>query len=169
MVRTNFKNVLAAVRVIQTHFRGQQEMKHHRQKYLVLREAAITIQTALRGWAQRRRFVVIKLSTLLIQKRFRATIAAQKEKASYKLLRDSCLKIQTAFRGWKARELRKRVLAAITVQKYFRMHHCRAHYRKIREAVIKIQSLIRRKKEEDCYQQLKASVRQIQQRYRAKR
>ena len=154
---------------MQSNFRAQQEMKHHRQKYLALRKVSVTIQSAARGWAQRRRYLAVRRSALLIQRRYRATAAAEKQLATYTLLRQSCIKIQAFFRGWKAREFRKQILAAITMQKYFRSHLVRTRYQKIRSVVTRLQSFVRMKRASTRYEQLKRSVCLVQRRYIAKR
>lgn len=65
--RKQFLMYRKAAVVLQNHYRALLSVKHQRQFYLRIRSSIITIQAAVKGFIQKRRFQKIKNSTFKIQ------------------------------------------------------------------------------------------------------
>uniref|UniRef100_A0A8C2U6T5 Myosin VC n=1 Tax=Coturnix japonica TaxID=93934 RepID=A0A8C2U6T5_COTJA len=94
-----------------------------------LRHACIVIQTSVRGWLQRRRFLCMKQAAITIQQYFRGqqAITAQALKQTW-----AAIIIQKYCRGYLVRKLCQLIhVAAVTIQAYTRGFLARKKYRKV--------------------------------------
>uniref|UniRef100_A0A8C2U638 Myosin VC n=1 Tax=Coturnix japonica TaxID=93934 RepID=A0A8C2U638_COTJA len=134
-----------------------------------LRHACIVIQTSVRGWLQRRRFLCMKQAAITIQQYFRGqqAITAQALKQTW-----AAIIIQKYCRGYLVRKLCQLIhVAAVTIQAYTRGFLARKKYRKMLEehkAVI-LQKYARAWLARRRFQNIRRFVLNIQLSYRVQR
>ncbi|CAH0701318.1 unnamed protein product [Spodoptera exigua] len=141
-----------------------------REEYLTLKKCTILIQSVVRMYMLRKRFVAIKEATLCIQRFYRSYKLTITERQRYIMMRTSIIKLQSYVRGFverrrffrlrsaavaiqaayrlkKKRDFVKaqRLQAAICLQKHVRRHLVRSWYVKYIERVRFIQTLWRGK------------------------
>ncbi|NWX40003.1 ASPM protein, partial [Steatornis caripensis] len=134
-----YKRIVWATITIQTHLRALKLAKIDRQRYEILKSAALTIQSAFRRWRKYK-----------IQQKIKATLV-----------------LQTYFRKWQSSKLAKRKRAALVIQSWYRMHSVLKQYLRIKQSVIKIQAWYRGQLARHVYQEQRAKIVAIQQFYRA--
>uniref|UniRef100_A0A8C2U5N6 Myosin VC n=1 Tax=Coturnix japonica TaxID=93934 RepID=A0A8C2U5N6_COTJA len=131
-----------------------------------LRHACIVIQTSVRGWLQRRRFLCMKQAAITIQQYFRGQRAVR----YFWLI--SLLAVQKYCRGYLVRKLCQLIhVAAVTIQAYTRGFLARKKYRKMLEehkAVI-LQKYARAWLARRRFQNIRRFVLNIQLSYRVQR
>ncbi|KAJ4717840.1 Myosin [Melia azedarach] len=108
-----------------------------RREFIALRNAAITLQSYLRGEMARKLYEQLRreAGALKIQKNFRAYIA----RTSYLTVRSSAILLQTGLRAMVARDefrLRKQTKAATIIQAQWRCHQAYSYYKKLQRAII---------------------------------
>ncbi|XP_062067525.1 abnormal spindle-like microcephaly-associated protein [Lepus europaeus] len=138
--RKQFLMYRKAAVVLQNHHRALLSVKHQRQFYLRIRSSIITIQAAIKGFIQKRRFQKIKNSTI---------------------------KIQAMWRRYKARKYLREVKAVRRIQAWYRCQRARKEYLAVLEAVKIIQGYFHTKLERERFLNLRTSTVTIQRRWRA--
>ncbi|KAJ7986238.1 hypothetical protein DPEC_G00337880 [Dallia pectoralis] len=157
---------LASLR-IQRWFRASVQRDAERQRFLKMRRAAVTIQSAyrqhmtrrlllqrhqkatviqsaFRSFFDRREYLSLRRSVIVVQQQFRAKLFGDKSRKQYLALRYSVLRIQAIYRG---RSVRRRIQneheCATLIQSYYRRHVCQSQFRSRKEAVLVIQTQYR--------------------------
>nr|XP_009933165.1 PREDICTED: abnormal spindle-like microcephaly-associated protein [Opisthocomus hoazin] len=134
-----YKRIVWATVTIQSHLRAFKLAKKDRQRYEILKSAALTIQSAFRRWRKYK-----------IQQKIKAALV-----------------LQTYFRKWQSSKLAKRERAALVMQSWYRMHKDLKQYLRIKQSVIRIQAWYRGQLARRMYQERRAKIVTIQQYYRA--
>ena len=133
------------------------------------RQAAITVQTAVRGWLARRELQRQHDAATKIQAAFRGHQARQ-EAQELREQHDAATTIQAFVRGHQVRqEIQKQHDAATKVQALFRGHQARKLAQELREqhdAATKIQALVRGYQQRKEYQELRTATVQLQAQFR---
>ncbi|CAH1785860.1 unnamed protein product [Owenia fusiformis] len=145
LTRQHFLRVKAAAIVIQTHYRACVLQRQFTIEYQAMRQAAVSIQSAFRGFATYRRFNTMKLGFTKLQAVHRCNIQV----ARYQQQRQAAIVIQRSFRMYiVARKQQEEMLrldaAATTIQTQWRMHCAHARYNILRKGVICLQAIHRR-------------------------
>ncbi|NXG09898.1 ASPM protein, partial [Sakesphorus luctuosus] len=134
---------MRAARVIQAWFRGYKARK----EYAAVVKATLVIQSRFRMKQLRTWFLEMKFCALTIQRRWRATLTAQMIRHHFLATRNAAVKIQLAYRQYRARQLLRKVSAAVIIQKHLRAWQKGRlqfmKYSQTRRAVIKLQAFIR--------------------------
>ncbi|XP_015728324.1 unconventional myosin-Vc isoform X2 [Coturnix japonica] len=138
-----------------------------------LRHACIVIQTSVRGWLQRRRFLCMKQAAITIQQYFRGQRAVRQAITAQALKQTwAAIIIQKYCRGYLVRKLCQLIhVAAVTIQAYTRGFLARKKYRKMLEehkAVI-LQKYARAWLARRRFQNIRRFVLNIQLSYRVQR
>ncbi|ETP34617.1 hypothetical protein F442_17095 [Phytophthora nicotianae P10297] len=128
------------------------EFLEHRRTTFV-HDRAIMIQQAARRWMARRRIKKVRTVISKIQALHRGRMQRQ----FYLEKRRKCIIVQSVWRGVRSRQrvyLMMKEKSAIKVQTAYRKHLSEKNYAKFRNAVIKIQSNLKMKKQVGKYQRL---------------
>ncbi|CAB1323856.1 unnamed protein product [Coregonus sp. 'balchen'] len=165
-----FQAMRFAAIIIQIYFRSHIQMKLDRDRFIKLRESAIVLQAAFRGYLVRQdiakmhraasviqanfrmykeqvKFQAMRLSAIIIQRYYRSHIQMKLDRDRFIKLRDSAIVLQKAFRGKKVRkQLQTERRAAILIQSHVRKHLQRAHYKRLQWAVNTVQARYRANK-----------------------
>eukprot|EP01018_Ginkgo_biloba_P018120 Gb_33771 [translate_table: standard] len=145
--------------------------------------AAIIIQSHIRGWLQRSRYISLFTTVLKIQRMYRAyriyrhqIMAAVKIQCAWKRavfrsnvrrLWYASIKIQACWQGLLARKyFKKQKVAAVRIQSCYRGYRCQRQYKICRDALIKIQSFIRGRILSRSYYNYKVSACKVQRCFR---
>ncbi|XP_013979018.1 abnormal spindle-like microcephaly-associated protein [Salmo salar] len=164
--RTRYNKTQASAVTIQRWYRSCNVLRRQRDDYLALREAAVKLQSAIRGTLARR-LARRKRAAVKIQSVIRMSI----QRTRYLTLRTSTVKLQSHCRAWVARRIfLKRRTAAATLQKYYRGRQAqreqRSLYLKTLTTVKTLQARVRGHIQLKRYQNLKRSAVTIQAFYR---
>ncbi|XP_054822706.1 myosin-17 [Prosopis cineraria] len=132
-----------------------------RKEFIELRQAAIYLQSNLRGILARKLYEQLRreAAAVKIEKNFRGYIARK----SYLTARSSAITLQTGLRAMKGRDefrFRKRTKAAIIVQARLRQHIARSYYRRLQKAAIVTQCGWRRRVARRELRKLKMAARE---------
>ncbi|GKV00835.1 hypothetical protein SLEP1_g13455 [Rubroshorea leprosula] len=108
-----------------------------RKEFIAVREAAIKLQSYLRGNVARKVYEELRrqVGALKIQKNFRRYTVRK----SYLTLRTSAIKLQTGLRAMTARNefrFRKQTKAAIIIQAHWRCYQASLYYKSLQKAII---------------------------------
>ncbi|XP_044494983.1 myosin-17-like [Mangifera indica] len=108
-----------------------------RREFISLRNAAIMLQSYLRGETARKLYEQLQreAAALKIQKNFRLYIA----RTSYLTVRAAAITLQTGLRAMVARNefrFRKQTKAAIIIQAHWRCHQAYSYYKRLQRAII---------------------------------
>ncbi|NXD06353.1 MYO5C protein, partial [Nothocercus nigrocapillus] len=138
-----------------------------------LRHACITIQKSVRGWLQRKKFLLIKQAAIIIQQYFRGQRTVRQAISARTLKQTwAAIVIQKHCRGYLVRKLCQLIhVAAVTIQAYTRGFLARKKYRKMLEehkAVI-LQKYARAWLARRRFQNIRRFVLNIQLSYRVQR
>jgi len=135
----------ASSTLIQSWMRGMQQ----RRRYLIMEDAALTIERWYRGCMGRARWWRLReaQASLLLTNTFRMLINRRK----YDRSRRGTILLQAQYRG---RSVRK-TNAAVKVQAYRRMYLCSTAYRKLKSATIAIQCCARRSAAKAVFNEIK--------------
>uniref|UniRef100_A0AAZ3SBD1 Calponin-homology (CH) domain-containing protein n=1 Tax=Oncorhynchus tshawytscha TaxID=74940 RepID=A0AAZ3SBD1_ONCTS len=164
--RTWYNETQASAVTIQRWFRSCNVLRRQRDDYLAIREAAVKLQSAIRGTLARR-LARRKRAAVKIQSVIRMSI----QRRSYLTLRSSTVKLQSHCRAWVARRrFLMRRTAAATLQKHYRGRQVqrvqRSLYLKTLTSVKMLQARVRGHIQLKRYQNLKSSAVTIQAFYR---
>uniref|UniRef100_A0AAZ3PDD0 Calponin-homology (CH) domain-containing protein n=1 Tax=Oncorhynchus tshawytscha TaxID=74940 RepID=A0AAZ3PDD0_ONCTS len=160
--RTWYNETQASAVTIQRWFRSCNVLRRQRDDYLAIREAAVKLQSAIRGTLARR-LARRKRAAVKIQSVIRMSI----QRRSYLTLRSSTVKLQSHCRAWVARRrFLMRRTAAATLQKHYRGRQVqrvqRSLYLKTLTSVKMLQARVRGHIQLKRYQNLKSSAVTIQ-------
>lgn len=108
-----------------------------RKEFISLREAAINLQSYLRGNVSRKLYQQLRreAAALKIEKNFRLYIARK----SYLRVKSSAITLQTSLRAMTARKefrFRKQTKATTIIQAHWRCHQAHSYYRHLQKAII---------------------------------
>ncbi|XP_017294913.1 abnormal spindle-like microcephaly-associated protein [Kryptolebias marmoratus] len=169
-IRMAYLATKCAAIIIQERYRAKMLRDKQMLRYGAMRSAAVVIQAAYRGHRARRRmaelqqaatviqrkfltiqarkqFLAIKAAALTCQQRYRAATLARNLRLDYLLKRRSVVCLQAAYRGQVARrQLRIRLMAAITIQSHFRKYQQRTNYKRLLWACSVLQARYRANK-----------------------
>ncbi|XP_013199690.1 protein abnormal spindle [Amyelois transitella] len=156
--------------VIQGWYRAHQLRITSRTEYLKIRTSIITIQSTLRGFIARKKYLKMRQAVSTIQKYYRSRKLALETRQQYIKDRNLIIKLQAYFRSFVARrnfnEIRK---AVVTIQRAYRVKRERNIAKTKREmAAICIQSNFKRYIARSRYLQLRNKVVFIQKLWRGK-
>uniref|UniRef100_A0A674A6I7 Assembly factor for spindle microtubules n=1 Tax=Salmo trutta TaxID=8032 RepID=A0A674A6I7_SALTR len=135
--RTRYNKTQASAVTIQRWYRSCNVLRRQRDDYLAIREAALKLQSAIRGTLARR-LARRKRAAVKIQSVIRMSI----QRTRYLTLRTSTVKLQSHCRAWVARRrFLKRRTAAATLQKHYRGRQAQREQQK--EAALVLQRRVR--------------------------
>ncbi|XP_076455078.1 uncharacterized protein LOC143289805 [Babylonia areolata] len=187
LVRRSASEQLCAVRVIQRRWRETLLVRQCRHKFLLMREAAVVIQSVFRGHRarvdfslavkrvlllqamfrgclQHRKYLQLRQTVLALQRRVRSKLIGQQERNSFLQKRRCAVCIQTALRRWRSRREERKTQAATCLQAYIRMLPVRRRFLRLKAAVTVLQSALRGHIARQAVHQRKAAILQIQRR-----
>ncbi|XP_061539921.1 abnormal spindle-like microcephaly-associated protein [Phycodurus eques] len=140
--RKAFLQKRAACVVIEAGFRGMKVRKDVKKKH----NAATVIQSTVRMYLSRKKYIILQSAIIIIQSRYRALLHCRTQQHKYKEQKKAALKIQAVYRDWRGREeFKTRNNAATVIQALFRMHRVRLAYLATKCAAIIIQERYRAK------------------------
>ncbi|XP_058890747.1 abnormal spindle-like microcephaly-associated protein isoform X2 [Acipenser ruthenus] len=166
-VRLPYCAMRLAATIIQHQFRACMKGKQEREKYLVIRKSAITIQSAFKGMKVRHQLRTMhKAATLIqacyrkhkhhvhfkklcwaaavVQQRYRATKLMNDEVKRYNTMKNAAVSIQSAFRGMKIRkQLKEMKNAARLIQRRYKAFRARQQYLSLKAAAVVVQQRYR--------------------------
>ncbi|XP_016129302.1 abnormal spindle-like microcephaly-associated protein [Sinocyclocheilus grahami] len=152
--------------VIQKWYRSLKLVQKDQNGFVALKQATLTLQSALRGMLARRlakrRWAAIKIQSVM---------RMHVHRKCYMTLRSSVLKLQAHYRMFVAQRRYRRLQAAtVTFQKHYRAHRAtveqRSSYLKTLQSIKILQARVRGHIEYRSFQRLRASAITIQSRYR---
>ncbi|XP_061191941.1 abnormal spindle-like microcephaly-associated protein homolog isoform X2 [Saccostrea echinata] len=112
-IREKFLITKGAAITIQAHYRRHLQQKNYNQK----KRAIIKLQTLLRMKMQRDLFLLQKMAVCKIQRWFKNIMQRDRAKTEYQMTRKSVIFLQSAVRGWIARkQAKQRKLSIIHIQ-----------------------------------------------------
>ncbi|XP_069793951.1 abnormal spindle-like microcephaly-associated protein isoform X2 [Narcine bancroftii] len=152
-----------SARLIQSTFR----MHKQRKKFIAVRKAVIVIQTVLRTHLAHNRFLRCRHAAITLQRHFRAKQQGRKEMQHLLKLRQVVIKIQVTFRKRQARKEIRKNQAAVTIQRWYRMHRGKQKYQNTKKCCIRIQSWYRCCKAQRAFHSKKKAALVIQKYHRA--
>ncbi|XP_042321051.1 abnormal spindle-like microcephaly-associated protein isoform X2 [Sceloporus undulatus] len=139
-------------------------------QYQKRHQAAIVLQRSFKMQRERRRYMIVKTTTILLQRKYRASILARKQAWEYSSF-CAAVCIQSFYRGFRVRkEVEHMHLAARMIQASFRMHRTRRSYQRLRNAAVTIQnyyrSYLKGKHQKNAYLAIRRSAVVLQATYR---
>ncbi|NXO52732.1 ASPM protein, partial [Aramus guarauna] len=177
----------AAVIVLQAAFRGMKARKLYRQtkaicvvqslwrmrqeklRYLRLKNSVTTLQSHVRKYQQVKRYKAIKNAASVIQTWYRAHITSKKAAASFQRMRLAAIVLQSAYRGMEARKEAHKLRSVIKIQSSYRAYVVRKRFKKLKDATVKMQALVKMRQARKRYCALREATLYVQQRYRSHR
>ncbi|RXM34307.1 Abnormal spindle-like microcephaly-associated protein-like [Acipenser ruthenus] len=167
-VRLPYCAMRLAATVIQNQYRACMKGKQEREKYLVIRKSAITIQSAFKGMKVRHQLRTMHKAATLIQARYRK----HKRHVHSKRLCWAAAVVQQRYRATKLMkaEVQKYSAmknAAVCIQSFFRGMKIRKQLKEMKNAAGLIQRRYKAFRDRQQYLSLKAAATVVQQRYRA--
>ncbi|XP_020629211.1 abnormal spindle-like microcephaly-associated protein homolog isoform X2 [Orbicella faveolata] len=163
------RQIRAAIK-IQSHVRAWQ----NRARFVLLKRATIKIQAHTRMCQAQRRFAVMKNATRRLQAYFKAAFLGRQQRHKYETQKAACVKIQSFVRCYLQRSaFLKRREAAVLIQSLVRKNVAQRRYLKLVASTVTIQrkfrALLRTKTARQKFKQTKLSIVMIQSRYRGYR
>nr|XP_023650446.1 abnormal spindle-like microcephaly-associated protein [Paramormyrops kingsleyae] len=176
--------------IIQQHYRSYLQSKRERERFLQLRNAAISIQAAFRRrrvqkklarWhraatliqatfrmhQQRVVFVRLHWAATVLQRRLRAQKLRDVQLEKYMRMKRAATCLQASFRAVKARRLAKKKRAARAIQSFLQMSVDRRRFLRCRSAAVVIQSAFRGHYIRNQFRKMQTSSLLIQRWYRS--
>ncbi|KAK5616335.1 hypothetical protein CRENBAI_014028 [Crenichthys baileyi] len=142
-IRKEYLQKKMACITLQAAFKGMSVRTEQRKKY----QAATVIQSVVRMFLCKKRYILLHSAAIIIQSRYRAILLCRAQQSQFRKLRQASVKIQAAFRGFTVRnDLKKRQAAATAIQARFRMHRVRVAYLATKCAAMIIQDRYRAKR-----------------------
>uniref|UniRef100_A0A3P9LT42 Abnormal spindle microtubule assembly n=1 Tax=Oryzias latipes TaxID=8090 RepID=A0A3P9LT42_ORYLA len=165
--RRNFLNMKCSAVVLQAAFRG------HRVRTDVanMHSAALVIQANFRRFREQKTFRRQRWAAVVLQQKFRAQKQKQNAVKQYHKVRKAAVLLQAAYRGMKSRRiLQQEHQAAAVIQRSFRAHCEHRSYLTLKASVLNIQRRYRAnmaaKKQKSQYQQIRKATIFLQAVYR---
>ena len=131
----NYRELKYAAILLQRKARANIASRKAREEFLVVKHAAVTLQSWFYGWKARCAVRQIRAATL-IQRWFRSNAAGRRAREEYRRLKDAAVILQAAYRGYRARVIARDERAARTIQaavrgfiirKRIQVRHCFFH------------------------------------------
>ncbi|XP_022094618.1 abnormal spindle-like microcephaly-associated protein homolog [Acanthaster planci] len=138
LARQYVKWIRAAIK-IQSYWR----MVIQRRRYLALQNAVNKIGASFKARAARRDFLSLRHAAVTFQTRYRALIMTQAQQRKYDRICRAIITIQSFIRGRQARELTKRIRAAVKIQSAYRGYTQQRRYQSVRKCVLLLQARTR--------------------------
>ncbi|XP_054761637.2 abnormal spindle-like microcephaly-associated protein homolog [Lytechinus pictus] len=164
----NYRQLFQAAVVMQKRYRAVLAGRQVCREYNIKRGAAITIQSAIRCYKERRRFLKTRHSIVILQSAVRGYLALK----NYRQLRQAAILVQKRYRAvLLGREVCRgyniKRGAAITIQSAVRCYQERQRFIQIKSRIVILQSAVRRYLALKNYRELCQAARVMQTRYRA--
>uniref|UniRef100_A0A8D0XS45 Abnormal spindle-like microcephaly-associated protein homolog n=1 Tax=Sus scrofa TaxID=9823 RepID=A0A8D0XS45_PIG len=195
--RMKYHCVLQSTLKIQRWYRTHKTVSDTRAQFLKTRAAAISLQSAYRGWKVRKQvrreqqaavkiqstfrmakaqkeFRLFKKAACTIQQHLRAWAAGRRQRAEYTALRRAAVTLQSTWRGRVARrQMRKQHACAVIIQSCYRAYVQRRRWESMKRAACLIQMYYRAystaRKQHRLYLKIRAAVVTLQSAYRGLR
>uniref|UniRef100_A0A8D1JJR6 Abnormal spindle-like microcephaly-associated protein homolog n=1 Tax=Sus scrofa TaxID=9823 RepID=A0A8D1JJR6_PIG len=195
--RMKYHCVLQSTLKIQRWYRTHKTVSDTRAQFLKTRAAAISLQSAYRGWKVRKQvrreqqaavkiqsafrmakaqkeFRLFKKAACTIQQHLRARAAGRRQRAEYTALRRAAATLQSTWRGRVARrQMRKQHACAVIIQSCYRAYVQRRRWESMKRAACLIQMYYRAystaRKQHRLYLKIRAAVVTLQSAYRGLR
>uniref|UniRef100_A0A8D1TF97 Abnormal spindle-like microcephaly-associated protein homolog n=1 Tax=Sus scrofa TaxID=9823 RepID=A0A8D1TF97_PIG len=195
--RMKYHCVLQSTLKIQRWYRTHKTVSDTRAQFLKTRAAAISLQSAYRGWKVRKQvrreqqaavkiqstfrmakaqkeFRLFKKAACTIQQHLRAWAAGRRQRAEYTALRRAAATLQSTWRGRVARrQMRKQHACAVIIQSCYRAYVQRRRWESMKRAACLIQMYYRAystaRKQHRLYLKIRAAVVTLQSAYRGLR
>ncbi|XP_066548486.1 abnormal spindle-like microcephaly-associated protein [Amia ocellicauda] len=192
-----FRRLCWAARVVQQRYRAAKRRDAEVQNYRAIKNAAICLQSAIRGiqarrnlkkmqsaariiqrryaaYTQRMRYLSTKAAAVTVQRWYRALIVARQQQKQYHSMRSAAITLQAGYRGMIVRrEMQRKIRAATVIQASFRKYRTRVPFKALRLAAIIIQRRYRcyfvGKREREQFVKLRRSVTLIQATFRGQK
>uniref|UniRef100_A0A8D1VEQ9 Abnormal spindle-like microcephaly-associated protein homolog n=1 Tax=Sus scrofa TaxID=9823 RepID=A0A8D1VEQ9_PIG len=195
--RMKYHCVLQSTLKIQRWYRTHKTVSDTRAQFLKTRAAAISLQSAYRGWKVRKQvrreqqaavkiqstfrmakaqkeFRLFKKAACTIQQHLRAWAAGRRQRAEYTALRRAAATLQSTWRGRVARrQMQKQHACAVIIQSCYRAYVQRRRWESMKRAACLIQMYYRAystaRKQHRLYLKIRAAVVTLQSAYRGLR
>uniref|UniRef100_UPI00398F6964 abnormal spindle-like microcephaly-associated protein n=1 Tax=Pristiophorus japonicus TaxID=55135 RepID=UPI00398F6964 len=143
------------------------QMYKGKQRYLHQKESCIRIQSWYRCYRAQRAFRTRKVAVLVIQKYYRAYREGKAQREKHVLMLKAAITLQAHFRGMKARQVARKMKAALIIQSYWQMRKERYKFLHYRHCIIALQAHVRRWQAQQRHHSMKIAACTIQARFRA--
>ncbi|MBN3307145.1 ASPM protein, partial [Amia calva] len=152
-----FRRLCWAARVVQQRYRAAKRRDAEVQNYRAIKNAAICLQSAIRGiqarrnlkkmqsaariiqrryaaYTQRMRYLSTKAAAVTVQRWYRALIVARQQQKQYHSMRSAAITLQAGYRGMIVRrEMQRKIRAATVIQASFRKYRTRVPFKALRK------------------------------------
>ncbi|XP_061739795.1 abnormal spindle-like microcephaly-associated protein isoform X2 [Nerophis ophidion] len=167
--RTAFLQKRVACVILQAGFRGMRIRTELKKKH----KAATVIQSAVRMFLRRKRYILLRSAAITIQCRYKALLQCRAQQHVYREQKKAAITIQAVYRAWRAKEeMNKRHHAARVIQAKFKMYKVRMAYLATKCAAVIIQERFRAKilmnQQRKMYRDMKSAAVIIQAAYRGR-
>ncbi|XP_061831528.2 abnormal spindle-like microcephaly-associated protein [Nerophis lumbriciformis] len=165
--RTSFLQKRLACVILQAGFRGMKIRTELKKKH----KAATVIQSAVRMFLRRKRYILLQSAAIVIQCRYKALLQCRAQQHVYREQKKAAITIQAVYRAWREKEeINKRHHAARVIQAKFKMYKVRMAYLATKCAAVIIQERFRAKilmnQQLKMYRDMKSAAVIIQAAYR---
>ncbi|XP_074655688.1 uncharacterized protein LOC141909201 [Tubulanus polymorphus] len=165
--RNEYRRLLRATRIIQSRYRHFKLAQSTRREFVRVKSAAVVVQTLVRMRLAQRQFALWRQSAVLIQRSFRA----YKLRKQFIAMKRAALVIERAYSNYRARKdarhaFARRRDAVVRIQAIVRGRATRQRYAKLKNAVIRAQAIWRGRKVRCELLRLTMAVITIQRSYR---
>ncbi|KAJ8376190.1 hypothetical protein SKAU_G00067700 [Synaphobranchus kaupii] len=160
--RCVYVKILKSILTLQAAVRGRIEYK----KFQRLKRSAVTIQAFYRGMVDRQKLLQQRVSVAKIQDFYKACVLGRNQREKYLKLKRSAILIQAAFRGHQARWHSKKLQAALKIQAWFRGNMARQEFIAKQKAIAIVRRCMQTRLHRNRFQKIQESVCIIQRRWR---
>ncbi|KAE8610920.1 hypothetical protein XENTR_v10012280 [Xenopus tropicalis] len=194
--KKQYKLLYRAAIIIQEHYRAHKMQVHQRAYFLAIKQsavrlqaayrgytvrksvktqrlAALHIQTAFRSYRIRKNYLRMRQSVVTIQRWYRCKTSGRKEQKKYLEIQRATVTVQSAYRGWVTRkQVKVWNTAAICIQSAFRRYAAQKQIRTMKKAALTIQQRYRAvlagRRERERYLKLCMSAKRVQAMWRGR-